>query len=70
MLNRLQAIALLAVGFLATIASALRTYCMWLVGKGHSADVSWEAYPIYITSNTEVSLGIVNINALITLMIH
>ena len=70
MRNRIQAIALLAVGFLATIASALRTYYTWLIGNGHSADVSWEAYPIYITSDIEISLGIVSRQTLMTLMIR
>jgi len=57
--KKLQAIALLAVGFIATIAAALRAYYAWRLYNSHYTDMSWNAYPIYFATDIEIALGIV-----------
>jgi hypothetical protein len=57
--KRVQAICLLAVGSIATIASAIRAYYVWHLFHA-SADQSWNAFPIYFLSDLEIVLGIVS----------
>ena len=56
--KKTQAIALLSVGFIATASSCVRTYYVWRMFHS-SMDTSWNAYPIYFTTDLEIVLGIV-----------
>jgi hypothetical protein len=56
--QRLEAIALLAVGFVATTATCCRAYYIWNLWKG-TKDYSWMAYPVFVTTDLEINLGIV-----------
>lgn len=57
--KRVQAIALLSVGLIACASSGVRTYYVWHLFHS-SQDTSWNAYPIYFTSDLEIILGIVS----------
>lgn len=59
MKKRVQAIALLAVGFIATASSIIRTYYVYR-GFHSGPDTSWAVYPIYFTTDVEIVLGIVS----------
>jgi ABC-type iron transport system FetAB permease component len=57
--RRLEAIALLSVGFMATAASYVRTYYIYELAK-ESTDYSWEVFLSYVASDVEINLGIVS----------
>jgi hypothetical protein len=57
--KRLEAIALLAVGFIATILTCVRAYFFWRLLKG--SNNSWQAHPAYITGILELNLDIVSL---------
>jgi hypothetical protein len=60
--QRLEAIALLGVGFIATISTCLRTYFIYRLWKTENGtlDPSWQAHPVYIASIVELNLGIMS----------
>jgi hypothetical protein len=49
---------LFALGFLASIASIIRTYYLWMA-LYKSFDISWLSTPLYIACAVEINLGIV-----------
>jgi hypothetical protein len=57
--KRVEAIALLSVGFVATASSCVRTYYAWAMFHSN-LDMSWHAYPVYLATDLEVNLGIVS----------
>ncbi|KAF2425353.1 hypothetical protein EJ08DRAFT_663682 [Tothia fuscella] len=57
--ERIQAISLLAVGLVATVASVVRSYHVWALFHSDSIDASWQTYPIYIATDAGFNLGII-----------
>ena len=55
---RLEVIALLTLGFIATTACCIRTYYVWVLVQ-KVLDATWYSYPVYMTSCIEINLGIV-----------
>ncbi|KAF2664434.1 hypothetical protein BT63DRAFT_89533 [Microthyrium microscopicum] len=50
--------SLFGLGFIATLASVMRTYYLWIaLYKSH--DTTWEAYPLFTVCAVELSLGII-----------
>ena len=60
--KRLEAVALLGVGSIATISTILRTYFVYRLWKGPT-DYSWQVHPAYIASIVEINLGIVSLHS-------
>lgn len=57
--QRIGVIILLSLGFVVTIAGALRTYYLWL-DLVESYDVTWLSYPLWISATVEIYLGLVS----------
>lgn len=57
--KKTQATALLSVGIIATASSCVRTYYVWRMFHAPRMDTSWNAYPVYFTTDLEIVLGIV-----------
>lgn len=59
--QRLGVCVLLCLGFIVTIAGAIRTYFTWksLIA---SWDETWFAYPLWIAAAVEIDLGLVRVS--------